>query len=198
MSLQRSQGATRPLVSPPNEQPFAEPGRAAPLVARDSRGRVTGADAARRLAKLPRRDRFVPRAIACDPRFEVHNRRRLDWQRKRRQELHTATGGVSHAVGAMVACAAWLYAAGEFAAELGAQTGDVEMFKSAASLTATARTHDFGAWEMAVREGSVRPKHGTTLPPWLREVPDDEPTGTPTVQTSTKPPAQGDDPKEST
>lgn len=176
MTLQRSQDALRPAVAPADEQPFAEPGQAAPLVQRDARGRVAGADAARRLAKLPRRDRFVPRHIACDPRFEAHNRRRLDWQRKRRQELHDATGGVSHAVGAMIAAAAWLYAAGEFAAELAAAAGDVELFKSAASLTATARTHDMGAWELACREGAQRPKNGKKLAPWLVEVPDDAPT----------------------
>ncbi|HEX3343622.1 MAG TPA: hypothetical protein VHS09_03575 [Polyangiaceae bacterium] len=105
---------------------------------------------------MPRRDRYVPRAFACDPRFEVHNRRRVDWTRRRRQELHEMTGGVSHAVGAMLAAAGWLYAAGEFAAELGAEKGDLEMFKSAATLTATARTHDMGAWELATREGQAR------------------------------------------
>ena len=68
------------------------------------------------------------------------------------------TGGVSHAVGAMLASAAWLYAAGEFAAELGAETGDVDSFKTAATLTATARTHDMGAWELATREAAGRPR----------------------------------------
>jgi hypothetical protein len=156
MALSREHGALRPVVAPPDEQPTPQPGTAAPLVRRGDRGRVADSAAARALAKLPRRDRFVPRRIACDPRFEVHNRRRLDWQRKRREELHQLTGGVSHAVGAMIASAAWLYAAGEFAAELAASTGDVDMFKSAATLTATARTHDMGAWELAVREGEVR------------------------------------------
>ncbi len=158
MTLQRSQGELRPAVAPPDEQPFAEPGVAAPLVRRVSGGRVADSAAARVLAKMPRRGRFVPRHIACDPRFEVHNRRRLDWLRKRRTELATMTGGVSYAVGAMLAAAAWLYAAGEFAAELGAETGDVDAFKSAATLTATARTHDFGAWELATREAAARPR----------------------------------------
>ncbi|HTC68081.1 MAG TPA: hypothetical protein VK662_00810 [Acidothermaceae bacterium] len=107
----------------------------------------------------------MPRHIACDPRFEVHNRRRLEWTRRRRAELYAMTGGVSHAVGAMVACAGWLYAAGEFASELGAATGDVDMFKSSAALTATARTHDMGAHELAVREAKGRPPGA--LPPWF-------------------------------
>jgi len=156
--LQRSQGELRPAVAPPDEQPFAEPAAAAPLVRRGARGRVADSAAAAALARMPRRDRFVPRVIACDPRFEVHNRRRLDWGRKRRAELYAMTGGVSHAVGAMVAAAAWLYAAGEFAAEQAAAAGDVELFKAAASLTATARTHDIGAHELAVRESVARPR----------------------------------------
>jgi hypothetical protein len=64
----------------------------------------------------------------------------------------------------MLASAAWLYAAGEFAAELGAEKGDVESFKAAANLTATARTHDMGAWELATREAAARPRRsGNTL-----------------------------------
>jgi hypothetical protein len=117
---------------------------------------VNGADAARALARMPRRSAYIPRKFVCDPRFEVHNRRRVDWIRKRRQELHELTGGVSHAVGAMIAAAGWLYAAGEFASELAAASGDVDLFKSAATLTATARTHDMGAWELATREAEAR------------------------------------------
>jgi hypothetical protein len=156
VSLGRSQDALRPGVAPADEQPFAPSGVAAPLVARDALGKVTDAASARALARLPRRGAFIPRKIACDPRFEVHNRRRLDWLRKRRQELHEMTGAVSYAVGAMLSSAAWLYAAGEFASERAAEKGDVEMFKSAASLTATARTHDMGAWELSVREADAR------------------------------------------
>lgn len=158
MALSREQGELRPHVAPPDEQPTPEPGQAAPLVRRADRGRVADTASARALALMPRRGRYVPRAIACDPRFEVHNRRRVEWTRNRRRELYEATGGVSHGVGAMVAAAGWLYAAGEFAAELAAQTGDLDGFKSAASLTATARTHDIGAWELATREGQVRPR----------------------------------------
>ena len=174
MALSREQNALRPHVLPDDEQPYTEPGQAAPLVVRDGRGRVTSTAAARALAKLPRRDVYVPRRIACDPRFEAHNRRRTEWTRNRRRELYEATGGVSHGVGAMVAAAGWLYAAGEFAAELAAQTGDLDGFKSAASLAATARTHDFGAWELAVREGKARIGRGDPNTPWpgFEEVPE--------------------------
>jgi hypothetical protein len=174
MALSREHGALRPVVAPPDEQPSPEPGQAAPLVRRGDRGRVADSASARALAKLPRRDRYVPRAIACDPRFAVHNRRRVEWTRKRRQELHEATGGVSHGVGAMIAAAGWLYAAGEFAAELAAQSGDLEGFRTAASLTATARTHDMGAWELATREGQARPRGPIDpLAQWRR--PEDQP-----------------------
>ncbi len=164
MALQRSQGELRPAVLPPDEQPYSEAGRSAPLVARDSRGRITDAASARAMAKMPRGAVFVPRRIKCDARFAVHNRRRLEWLRRRRAELHDMTGGVSHAVGAMLSAAAWLYSAGEFAAERAAESGDLDGFKTAASLTATARTHDMGAWEMAVREQAARPP---PVPSWM-------------------------------
>jgi hypothetical protein len=156
MGLQHQQKALRPVVLPANEQPTPSAEQAAPLVERDSRGRLRGTAAARALAKMPRKSIYVPRKFATDPRFTIHNKRRVDWTRQRRQELHEATGGVSHGVGAMIVAAGWLYAAGEFAAELAASCGDIDLFKSAASLTATARTHDMGAWELAVREGAER------------------------------------------
>jgi hypothetical protein len=174
MALERQHDALRPVVAPPDEQPYAEAAGAAPLVRRADRGRVADAAAAAALARMPRRDRYVPRRFACDPRFEVHNRRRVDWTRKRRAELHAMTGGVSHAVGAMLAAAGWLYAAGEYAAERGAETGDLEMFKTAASLTATARTHDMGAWELATREGKARPVDPKNWPGFGRDTTLDE------------------------
>src|SRR5687768_9943387 len=102
-----------------DEQPFAPAGAAAPVLTdgRDAKGRVRSSEAARALAKLPRRGTVLPRKLlAFDPRFEPHNRRRLEWLRARRQELTEATGGVSHGVGAMLASAAWLHAGAEFAA----------------------------------------------------------------------------------
>jgi len=171
MALRREQGAVRPVVLPDDEQPYAQAGAAAPLVIRGADGRVADSASARAMAKMPRGAAFVPRKIKCDPRFLVHNRRRLEWLRRRRTELHEMTGGVSHAVGAMLSAAAWLYAAGEFAAERAAETGEIDLFKSAASLTATARTHDMGAWELSVREQAARPP---PTPSWMIET-EDEP-----------------------
>jgi hypothetical protein len=122
------------------------------------------------MAKLPRRGAFLPRKLACDPRFEPHNRRRLEWLRARRTELMASTGGVSHGVGAMLAAAAWLHSGGEFAAERAAETGDVELFKVSATLTSTARQHDLAAWELAVREAKARTDGAkNTDTPWLTE-----------------------------
>ncbi len=158
MALRREQKALRPVVLPPDEQPYTEAAGAGALVTRGPGGRLDGTASARALAKMPRGTRYVSRDVVCDPKFTPHNRRRLRWLRKRRAELHEMTGGVSHGVGAMLAAASWLYAAGEFCCELAAEKADPELFKVAGNLTATARTHDMGAWEMATREAQARPK----------------------------------------
>jgi hypothetical protein len=77
-------------------------------------------------------------------------------------ELAGAHGGVSHGVGAMLNAAAWLYAGGEFAAELAAETADLDLFKVAASLTGTARQHELAAWELSAREAEARGQAGGT------------------------------------
>jgi hypothetical protein len=155
----RGAGSPHVEVLPPDELPQAQAGGADPLATgRDAAQRVRTTAAARAMARLPRRSRFLPRKLACDPRFEPHNRRRLEWQRKRLAELSAAHGGVSHGVGAMLNAAAWLYAGGEFAAELAAEAGDLEGFKAAATLTSTARQHELAAWELAAREAQARPK----------------------------------------
>jgi hypothetical protein len=150
-------GSPRIEVLPPDEQPGAQAvGPDLIAAGRDAAGKVRSTAAAKALAALPRRSRFLPRKLACDPRFEPHNARRLEWQRKRMAELQAAHGHVSHGVGAMVNAAGWLYAGGEFAAELAAEAGDIEGFKSAGTLTSTARQHELAAWELAAREASGR------------------------------------------
>src|SRR5262245_285604 len=87
-------GVPRVEVLPPDEQPRAQAVGPDPIATgRDSAGKVRTSAAARAMARLPRRSRFVPRQLACDPRFEPHNRRRLEWQRARMAELATAHGG---------------------------------------------------------------------------------------------------------
>ncbi len=155
-------------VLPPGEQPYPLTAAPDPLATdRDAAGRLTSSAAARALARLPRRSRHVPRKLACDPRFEPHNLRRLEWQRKRVAELQASHGHVSHGVGAMVNAAGWLYAGGEFAAELAAEQGNAEGFKQAGTLTATARQHDLAAWELAQRESGARANRPGQLDPEL-------------------------------
>jgi hypothetical protein len=120
-------------------------------------GRLADSASAAALARLPRGSTFAPRKFVCDPRFAPHNRRRLAWTRRRRQELVETTGAVSSGVGAYLVSAGWLFAAGEFAAELAAERGDLEAFKVAAQLTQTARQHDLAAWSLAAREAQARP-----------------------------------------
>jgi hypothetical protein len=155
-------------VLPPDEQPQAQAAGADPLAnGRDAAQRVRTTAAARAMAKLPRRSRFLPRSLACDARFAPHNRRRLEWQRKRMAELQAAHGHVSHGVGAMVSAAAWLYAGGEFAAELAAKAGDVEGFRTAATLTSTARQHELAAWELCAREAQANKPQASATNRWL-------------------------------
>jgi len=131
-------------------------------------------EAAVALAKLPRRFAFVPRKLACDARFEPHNRRRLDYVARRRAEVCSAWGHVSHGVGAMLSAEAWLWAAGEMASELGAETADPECFKSASTLYAQAKQLAAAAWELAERESTVAGKPGgDSAPPFGFEVVDE-------------------------
>ncbi|MGD0679670.1 MAG: hypothetical protein ABSC94_30150 [Polyangiaceae bacterium] len=68
----------------------------------------------------------------------------------------------------MLASAAWLYAGAEFAAELGAEGGDVEMLKVSATLSATARQHDLAGWELATREAKARAETADDkTAPWM-------------------------------
>lgn len=143
-------------VGPHDEAPTVGSAGAAAPIAR-VKGQVRTADAARSLAKLPRGSCFAPRRLVCHPKFKPHNQRRLAWIRKRRSELHAMSGGVSSGAGAYIVSAGWLFAAGEFAAELAAETGDLEAFKVAAQLTQTGRQHDLAAYSLCLREREARP-----------------------------------------
>lgn len=141
---------------PPHEETPAVPAAVAAAPIERVGGRVASSEAAAALARLPRGSTFAPRKLVCDPRFVPHNRRRLAWTRRRRAELAESTGAVSSGVGAYLVSAGWLFAAGEFAAELGAEKGDLGAFKMAAQLTQTARQHDLAAWSLAVREAAAK------------------------------------------
>lgn len=148
---------------PPNEQPFPPTAIPDPIRAgRDERGRVTTPEAARALAKLPRRRDVLPAAVAAHPDFEVHYRRRLDWRDRRRAELVlVGRGYLSHGVGARLNLAAWLFAGSEFAAEQGAKTGNLALLTTAADLGSKADRLDWSAYHLAVREASIRDEQMT-------------------------------------
>jgi hypothetical protein len=157
MPVRRSHDRLYPEPPAANELPSPVAGAAVPLAeGRDAQGRIRSTATAKALASLPRRREMVPATLACDPRFAAYDRSRREWLRKRRSEVCSATGGVSHGVGAMLNAAAWSYAAAEFAAALAAETGNVDLFKASASLATTARGHDRMAWELASIEGATR------------------------------------------
>lgn len=152
-------GTPRDETKPWDEQRHPPAGAPAPLITgRSPGGQVRTTEAARALASLPRRQAFVPRSLACDPRYDVHNGRRLVYLKRRRAEVFNAWGHVSHGVGAMLAAEAWMWSAGEFSSELGAESGGADHFKTAGNLYAQAKQLAAAAWELAEGESHVLKK----------------------------------------
>lgn len=120
--------------------------------------RVTTREAAAALARLPRRSRMVPAKVASCPEFKRYDEDRQRWLAGRTAEIQQAHGGVSRGVGARLNAAAWAYAAGQFANEKGAQTGDAKWFALGATQAAHAKTLDDAAWELARLEASAKPR----------------------------------------
>lgn len=165
-------GLPRDETKPWDEQRHPLPGRTDPLEAgRDRLKRVRTTEAARALAMLPRRAKFLPRKVACDPRFEPHNKGRLEYLKGRRAEIFNAWGHVSRGASAMLNAAAWLWAGGQLAAELGAETGDAKHFATAANLYSQAKGLEAAAWELAERETKCPGAERQDAAPWL--VPED-------------------------
>lgn len=157
-------GGTGPRdeTKPWDEQPRPEAGRADPLVTgRDELKRVRTTAAAQALARLPRRGRYLPRAIACAEDFKPYEGRRAAYIDGRRSELHAAWGALSRGVCAMLYAESWLWAGTEYAAEKGARTGDIEHFKTSGTLAMQAKQLAAAAWELASREAVVKPKAKT-------------------------------------
>ncbi len=149
-------GKPRIETLPPDELPHATAALAEPLaIDRDAAGRVKGTEAARALAKLPRRPALL-RAIDCDSRFAPYNRRRLASQRARVADYRRRFGTLSQAVESILASASWASAGAEYLAELGAESGDPEWLGRAVQWGQVARQHDLAAWELACREAEAR------------------------------------------
>lgn len=157
----------RDETSPWDEQPWPETGGADPLATgRDAAGRVRSSDAARALASLPRRGRYLPREIVCAEDFKPYDGRRADYIEGRRSELTRAWGALSRGVCAMLYAESWLWAGAEYAAEKGARTGEIDHFKTAGTLAMQAKQLAAAAWELASRESKAReadPEHK----PWF-------------------------------
>lgn len=168
MPVWRSHSQLHPEAPAAHNLPRLAPAVFAPNEGRDAQGRVRSSEAARAMAKLPRRGQVLPRRIKSHPRFTPHNKRRLAYLKARRRELYELYGSVSHAVGGMVASAAWALAGSEFCYEQGAETLDVEWLKAGATLAAASRQNELAAFEIARQEAQVRPKAAIDpLAPWM-------------------------------
>lgn len=164
-------GVPRDETKPWDEQPRPKPDRADPLASgRDAAGRVTTSDAARALASLPRRGRYLPREIQAAEDFKPYEGRRRDYIDGRRSELHRAWGPLSRGVCAMLYAESWLWAGAEYAAEKGARTGEIEHFKTAGSLGMQAKQLAAAAWELADREAKVAATKPMTQEEWNRVI----------------------------
>jgi len=147
---------------PLDEKPHAPAGGAVPLATgRDERGRVASTEAARALAKLPRRTAFRPRNIPVAEAFQYHYRERLAWLDHRVKEITAVTGACSAGVTMRLRRAAWAYAWSEYADTLAAGAADLDRAEQAARLAEKADKLDWSAWTMACREGQARDSRGT-------------------------------------
>jgi hypothetical protein len=127
-------------------------------IERDKTGRVTGAEAARALAKLRGAvPDFVRRDLVCAPDFAPYDRQRKDWTRARLAELASIAGGASRGIGARVRAAGWGVAFGEYLASKAAETGDSDLMDRAMSILSKASVEDEKARRLAIDEAAARP-----------------------------------------
>jgi hypothetical protein len=101
-------------------------------------------------------DGTAPWLPPCDELRPFDDARR-DLLRQKRDELATATGGVSSGTGAILRGWAYIHAAGEYWASKFAATGDRKAFDSMvqafrAASTEEARARDSAAWEATARQ----------------------------------------------
>lgn len=157
-------------TTPVDELP-AVPEGSGVTIDRDGAGRVTGSEAARRLAALRNaKPDFVRADIQCAPDFVPYNVRRKEWTRRRVAEIHTMTGGVSVAVGAIIRGAGWAVAFGEYLAAQGAATGDPDLMDRSVKILGRASVELAKAYEIAAREAAARPRRAADVP-WLISTP---------------------------
>jgi hypothetical protein len=159
-------GTPRDETKPWDEQRHPEPDRSDPLASgRASDGTVRTTAAAKALASLPRRGRYLPREIEAAEDFKPYELRRRDYLEGRAGELYRAWGPSSRGVLAMVYAESWLWAGSEYSNEKGARTGEIDHFKTAGTLAMQAKQLAAAAWELADRESTVR-SHDDGPDPW--------------------------------
>lgn len=146
-------------VAPADKQPWPEAEVTARLdEGRDAKGRVLSSETASAMGKLPRRSRYLQRKFEIGEEFKPHNTARIEWIKRRVQDMYHAHGYVSHGVGGMLNSAGWAYAAAECLYERFAKTGSAEDARQASAQSTAARQHELAAWELCAREAQHRQK----------------------------------------
>lgn len=156
MALQRSHGALRPAVLPPDELPSVGPALAV-RAGRDSLGRFVAGNREQR-GKLvgpgPRGHVSLP----VDPGFAPFRKWGRRYAAHRRTELATAHGGqLSAGVSALLETAGEQLAASRYLHAKASEKGDAALFKQSSALGNDARQNELAAWELAAREAKARP-----------------------------------------
>lgn len=155
----RKHPEVRVEVAPPTDQPWPTADVTDRLDSgRDAKGRLVSSATASAMAKLPRRSHYLKRQFQIGEEFKPHNAARIEWVKRRLQDMHNAHGHVSHGVGGMLNSAGWAYATAECLYERFARTGSAEDARAAALQATTARQHELAAWELCAREAQNRSK----------------------------------------
>jgi hypothetical protein len=154
-------GATIVFEVPPTDELRPAPAGSAAPVERRGDGTVTpqgAAELARMRWEAERMPDFAERELDVVPAdaFAPFDRARREYLSHRRQELHTATGGVSAGVGGTLRGEAWLVAIGEYYATVAATTLDGKAADRAARFLQSASIERAKAWDLATLEARAR------------------------------------------
>ncbi len=165
MTIQRSQGALRPQVSPLDELPATAAVAPAP-VPRRSNGTLDGKAAGKALGRLggeatATRARLVLAIGLADTPpgsdFRPYRNAADDWVRRHQEDLALQSGGIVGA-GAMsiVATAGMQLAASRYFGDKAAAAGDAKLMHLASTLGNDSRQNLLAAFELGIREQRAR------------------------------------------
>jgi hypothetical protein len=150
-------GSPRIEVLPPDELPAASPAVAV-RVDRGPDGRFRPGNDVGRSKRLRPGLHGLTGIDTASPEFRVFGRWGARYAAHRRRELASSHGGeISTGVGALVESAALDLAAARYLQWKATHSGEVDGFKAASALAATARQNELAAWELAAREAKARP-----------------------------------------